>query len=43
MKVKECLQNLGIGEHTPIVQDDDEADDEHVPIHHEESYAYKNR
>ncbi|XP_073104639.1 phospholipase D zeta 1 isoform X2 [Elaeis guineensis] len=42
-QVKEWLQNLGIGEHTPVVQDDDEADDEHVPIHHEESYVSKNR
>ncbi|KAG1371287.1 Phospholipase D zeta 2 [Cocos nucifera] len=42
-QVKEWLQNLGIGEHTPVVQDDDEADDEHVPIHHEEGYASKNR
>lgn len=42
-QVKEWLQNLGIGEHTPVVQDDDEADDEHVPMHHEESYASKNR
>lgn len=42
-QVKEWLQNLGIGEHATTVQDDDEADDEHVPLHHEESYSAKNR
>ncbi|KAJ4956562.1 hypothetical protein NE237_013345 [Protea cynaroides] len=36
-QVKEWLQNLGIGEHTGVVQDDDEADDEAVPLHHDES------
>ncbi|XP_034925825.1 phospholipase D zeta 1 isoform X2 [Populus alba] len=35
-QVKEWLQNLGIGEHTPMVQDDDDADDETVPLHHDE-------
>ncbi|KAG6756928.1 hypothetical protein POTOM_037227 [Populus tomentosa] len=29
-QVKEWLQNLGIGEHTPMVHDDDDADDETV-------------
>ncbi|XP_043711223.1 phospholipase D zeta 1-like [Telopea speciosissima] len=36
-QVKEWLQNLGIGDHTGVVQDDDEADDENVPLHHEDS------
>jgi phospholipase D1/2 len=27
LKVKEWLQNLGIGEHIPVVRDEDEADD----------------
>ncbi|XP_043723030.1 phospholipase D zeta 1-like [Telopea speciosissima] len=36
-QVKEWLQNLGIGDHTGVVQDDDEADDEAVPLHHDES------
>ncbi|XP_024466390.1 phospholipase D zeta 1 isoform X1 [Populus trichocarpa] len=35
-QVKDWLQNLGIGEHTPMVQDDDDADDETVPLHHDE-------
>ncbi|XP_061975701.1 phospholipase D zeta 1 isoform X1 [Populus nigra] len=35
-QVKEWLQNLGIGEHTPMVHDDDDADDETVPLHHDE-------
>ena len=34
LKVKELLQNLGIGDHTAVVQDDD-ADDEAVPLHHD--------
>ena len=37
LKVKEWLQNLGIGDHAPVVQDDDDADDETVPLHHDES------
>ncbi|XP_028795874.1 phospholipase D zeta 1 [Neltuma alba] len=36
-QVKEWLNNLGIGEHTAVVQDDDEADDETVHLHHDES------
>ncbi|XP_042480758.1 phospholipase D zeta 1-like [Macadamia integrifolia] len=40
-QVKEWLQNLGIGDHTGVVQDDDEADDEALPLHHDESV--KNR
>ncbi|KAK9136795.1 hypothetical protein Sjap_007389 [Stephania japonica] len=35
-QVKEWLQNLGIGDHT-VVQDDDEADDDAVHLHHDES------
>ncbi|XP_058077635.1 phospholipase D zeta 1-like isoform X4 [Magnolia sinica] len=42
-QVKEWLQNLGIGEHTTAVQDDDEADYDNVPSHHEESYSSRNR
>lgn len=34
---------MGIGENTAIVQDDDEHDDEAVPIHHEENISAKNR
>ncbi|KAL5227220.1 hypothetical protein ABZP36_015485 [Zizania latifolia] len=41
-QVKEWLQNLGIGEHMPVVHDDDEADDVHVPSHHDE-HSVKNR
>jgi len=37
LKVKEWLQNLGIGDHTPMVNDDDDADDETIPLHHDES------
>ncbi|XP_031397086.1 phospholipase D zeta 1 isoform X1 [Punica granatum] len=40
-QVKEWLQNLGIGDHAPMVQDDDDADDEAVLLHHDESV--KNR
>ncbi|OVA12917.1 Phospholipase D/Transphosphatidylase [Macleaya cordata] len=36
-QVKELLQNLGIGDHTTVVHDDDEADDEAVHLHHDES------
>ncbi|XWS38995.1 hypothetical protein CRYUN_Cryun18bG0012000 [Craigia yunnanensis] len=36
-QVKEWLQNLGIGDHAPVVQDDDEPDDDAVPLHHDES------
>lgn len=43
MKVKEWLQNLGLGEHAPIVQDDDEVDDEPVPLLQEEHLSAKNR
>ena len=38
LKVKEWLQNLGIGEHTAMAQDDDEGDDETVPLHTEETH-----
>ncbi|PAN31060.1 hypothetical protein PAHAL_5G392000 [Panicum hallii] len=41
-QVKEWLQNLGIGEHMPVVHDDDEADDVHVPSQHDE-HSIKNR
>ncbi|PIA61265.1 hypothetical protein AQUCO_00300651v1 [Aquilegia coerulea] len=36
-QVKEWLQSLGIGDHTTVVQDDDEADDDAVHLHHDES------
>ncbi|CAK9145612.1 unnamed protein product [Ilex paraguariensis] len=36
-QVKEWFQNLGIGDPTAMVQDDDEPDDETVPLRHEES------
>ncbi|KAB2095330.1 hypothetical protein ES319_A01G029300v1 [Gossypium barbadense] len=36
-QVKEWLQNLGIGDHPPVVHDDDEPDDDAVPLHHDES------
>ncbi|KAJ4722113.1 Phospholipase [Melia azedarach] len=35
-QVKEWLQNLGIGDHMAVVQDDDEGDDDAVPVHHDE-------
>ncbi|XP_010551080.1 PREDICTED: phospholipase D zeta 1 [Tarenaya hassleriana] len=34
-QVKEWLQNLGIGDHAPVVQDDEDADE--VPLHQDES------
>lgn len=38
LKVKEWLQNLGIGDHTAVVHDDDDDDDETaVPLQHDES------
>ncbi|XVF62533.1 hypothetical protein PTKIN_Ptkin09bG0015700 [Pterospermum kingtungense] len=36
-QVKEWLQNLGIGDHTPVVQDDDEPDDDTLLLNHDES------
>ncbi|XP_058083972.1 phospholipase D zeta 1-like isoform X2 [Magnolia sinica] len=42
-QVKEWLHSLGIGEHTTITHDDDEADDDHSLSHHEESYSSRNR
>ncbi|GLT45720.1 hypothetical protein SLA2020_195320 [Shorea laevis] len=36
-QVKEWLQNLGIGDNAPVVQDEDEPDDDPVLLHHEES------
>ncbi|XP_023000142.1 phospholipase D zeta 1 isoform X1 [Cucurbita maxima] len=36
-QVKEWLQNLGIGEHTTVIQDEDGPDDEANPLHHDES------
>eukprot|EP00257_Ricinus_communis_P015464 XP_015573381.1 phospholipase D zeta 1 isoform X2 [Ricinus communis] len=41
-QVKEWLQNLGIGDHTPVVQDDDDADDETILLHNEESAKNRN-
>ncbi|XVF66177.1 hypothetical protein PTKIN_Ptkin10aG0014400 [Pterospermum kingtungense] len=36
-QVKEWLQNLGIGDHAPVVHDDDDPDDDAVLLHHDES------
>ncbi|KAL5538484.1 hypothetical protein UlMin_044638 [Ulmus minor] len=36
-QVKEWLQNLGIGDQAAVVQDDDDPDDETVPLHSEET------
>ncbi|KAL8490601.1 hypothetical protein ACS0TY_022561 [Phlomoides rotata] len=36
-QVKEWLQNLGLGDHATVVQDDEEADDEAVPSRIDES------
>ncbi|XAR57043.1 Phospholipase D [Bertholletia excelsa] len=36
-QVREWLQNLGIGDHTAVVHDEDDPDDETVPLHHDES------
>uniref|UniRef100_A0A5B7AMQ6 Phospholipase n=1 Tax=Davidia involucrata TaxID=16924 RepID=A0A5B7AMQ6_DAVIN len=36
-QVREWLQNIGIGDHTAVVQDDDDPDDETVPLHQDES------
>lgn len=38
MKVKEWLQNLGLGEHTPVVQDD-----KPVTLAQEENLSAKSR
>lgn len=40
-QVKEWLQNLGIGDHTPVVQDEDEVDDDAVPFHPDESFKIR--
>ncbi|KAK1291392.1 Phospholipase D p1 [Acorus calamus] len=42
-QVKEWIQNLGLGDHQAVVQDDDEADDDAVTLHHEESYSTRYR
>lgn len=36
-QVKDWLQNLGIGDHTTVMQDEDEPDDEASPLRAEES------
>nr|CAB3465500.1 unnamed protein product [Digitaria exilis] len=41
-QVKEWLQNLGIGEHMPVVHDEDEADDVNVPLQSDEN-SIRNR
>ncbi|OIW17691.1 hypothetical protein TanjilG_29041 [Lupinus angustifolius] len=38
-QVKEWLQNIGIGELTPSMQDDEEADGEAVSLHHQDESA----
>lgn len=35
-QVREWLQNIGIGDHAAVVHDDDEHDDEAVPLNHDE-------
>ncbi|XP_044486732.1 phospholipase D zeta 1 isoform X1 [Mangifera indica] len=35
-QVKEWLQNLGIGDHIAVVQDDDEGDDDAIHVHNDE-------
>jgi phospholipase D1/2 len=42
LKVKEWLQNLGIGEHMPVVHDEDETDDMNVPSPSDET-SIRNR
>lgn len=42
-QVKEWLQNLGIGDHTAVVQDEDDADDDMVALPHEEHTSTRNR
>lgn len=42
-QVKEWVQNLGLGETSAVVQDDDEADDDAVHLQHEENISAKNR
>uniref|UniRef100_A0A452YXZ7 Uncharacterized protein n=1 Tax=Aegilops tauschii subsp. strangulata TaxID=200361 RepID=A0A452YXZ7_AEGTS len=41
-QVKEWLQNLGIGDHMPVVHDEDEVDDVNVPSQPDES-SIRNR
>ncbi|XP_021721568.1 phospholipase D zeta 1-like [Chenopodium quinoa] len=36
-QVKEWLQNLGIGDHAPVLQEDDDVEDETIPLHLDES------
>ncbi|XP_072958670.1 phospholipase D zeta 1-like isoform X2 [Typha angustifolia] len=36
-QVKEWIQNLGLAEHTQIIQDDDEAEDDHILSQHDEN------
>ncbi|XP_047334526.1 phospholipase D zeta 1-like [Impatiens glandulifera] len=36
-QVKEWLQNLGIGDHPAVEHEDDDPDDDPVPLHHDES------
>ncbi|KAG0496621.1 hypothetical protein HPP92_001312 [Vanilla planifolia] len=42
-QVKEWVQNLGLGETTAVVQDDDEGDDDFVHLQHEENVSARNR
>jgi hypothetical protein len=42
-KVKEWIQNLGLGDHIPFVHDDDEPDDEQMHMPHDDSSSVKNR
>ncbi|KAA8545205.1 hypothetical protein F0562_019906 [Nyssa sinensis] len=40
-QVKELLQNIGIGDQTAVVHDDDEPDDGAVPIHNEDALGWQ--
>ncbi|XP_078439374.1 phospholipase D zeta 1-like isoform X2 [Wolffia australiana] len=42
-QVKEWLQNIGIGEHTAVTHEDEEVDDDILPLHHDESFSFRNR
>ncbi|WCJ23428.1 phospholipase D P1 [Euphorbia peplus] len=41
-QVKEWLQNLGIGDHAQVVHDEDDPDDDTIPLHNEETAKNRN-
>lgn len=43
LKVKEWLQNLGIGDHLPVMQEDDDGDEVSVPVPVHSDESAKNR